>query len=118
MSAREHLRGVPELRKLRGRRPAVIVLMQDPSPYEAVGDELDDLRAELVVERTPGPLSERLGRPSVTVCDRYLDVELAEERPDPEEVVETVRAAEWRCEECTQADVDTWQFFEQGRRGA
>ena len=118
MSAKEHLRNVPELRKLRGRHPAVVVLMDDPSDYEAISDELDDLRAELVVERDPGPLSERLGRPSVTVTDRYLDVELSEERPDPEEVIETVRAAEWRCEECPQADVDSWQFFQQGRREA
>lgn len=114
MGEKGHLRDISELRKLRGRRPAVLVLMDDPSDYEAVRDELAELGAELVVETSPGPLSERLGRPSVTVCDRYLDVELADERPDPAEVVESVRAAEWRCEECPQADVDTWQFVEPG----
>ncbi len=114
MSAKEHLRDIPELRRLRGWRPGVLVLMDDPSDYEAVRDELAELGAELVVESSPGPLSERLGRPSVTVCDRYLDVELVDERPDPADVVESVRAAEWRCEECPQADVDTWQFVEPG----
>ena len=114
MGAKGHLRDIPELRRLRGRRPAVLVLMDDPSDYEAVSDELAELGAELVVESSPGPLSERLERPSVTVCDRYLDVELVDERPDPAEVVESVRSAQWRCEECPQADVDTWQFVEPG----
>lgn len=70
MNAISHLRGVPALRPLRGHNPAVVVCLDDPTAYEARADELAALDAKLIVEREPGDLSARLGRPSVTICDR------------------------------------------------
>ena len=63
-------------RPLRGRHPAVVVCLDDPAPYEARADDSPGSMRELVVERRPGDLSARLGRPSVTVSDRYLEVAL------------------------------------------
>ncbi len=105
----EHLRGIPALRPLRGRNPAVVVCLDDPAPYEQRRDELAALDALLVVEREPGPLSARLGRPSVIVADRFLDVALHGQGPDdvpPEEVLAVVAWLEMRCEECPQSGVD------------
>ena len=102
----QHLRGIAALRPLRGHHPAVVVCLDDPAPYEARADELAGLDARLVVESEPGPLSARLGRPSVTVADRFLEVELHAEHVPPEEVVTIVRWLESRCEECPQSRVD------------
>lgn len=109
MTTITHLRGIPALRALRGHHPAVVVCLDDPSAFEAREDELEDLDARLVVEREPGPLSERLGRPSVTVSDRYLEVALHAEALAAEEAVRTVRLLEIRCEECPQSGVDMHQ---------
>lgn len=106
MTALQHLRGISALRPLRGHHPAVVVCLDDPGPYEARACELSGLDARLVVETEPGPLSARLGRPSVTVCDRFLEVALHAEHVPPEEVVATVRWLEMRCEECPQSGVD------------
>jgi hypothetical protein len=101
-----NLRGIPALRPLRGHHPAVVVCLDDPSAYEERRDELAALDATLVVEPEPGELSARLGRPSVTVCDRYLEVALHAEHVAPDEAVTTVRWLEMRCEECPQSSVD------------
>jgi hypothetical protein len=106
MNQISHLRGIPALRPLRGHHPAVVVCLDDPSAYEARAEELAALDAKLVVEREPGDLSARLGRPSVTVCDRFLEVELHAPDIAPEEAVKTVRWLEIRCEECPQSRVD------------
>jgi hypothetical protein len=106
MRAVEHLRGIPSLRALRGHHPAVVVCLDDPAPYEQRRAELAALDATLVVEREAGDLSARLGRPSVTVCDRYLEVALHAGHVSPDEVVTTVRWLEMRCEECPQSEVD------------
>lgn len=106
MTTIEHLRGIASLRPLRGHHPVVVVCRDDPEPYEQRAAELVQLDARLVVEREPGPLSERLGRPSVTVCDRYLEVALHGEDVSPREVAVTVRWLEIRCEECPQSSVD------------
>jgi hypothetical protein len=105
----EHLRDIPALRPLRGRHPAVVVCGDGGEAWEGFRAQLAALDAELVVERDPGPLSQRLGRPSVTVTDRYLDVALRGEQLDPDEVVKTVRWLEIRCEECPQSGVDMGQ---------
>jgi hypothetical protein len=102
----EHLRGIPALRTLRGHHPAVVVCLDDPAPYEQRREELAGLDAKLVVEREPGALSARLGRPSVTVTDRFLEVALHAPDVSPDEVVTTVRWLEMRCEECPQSAVD------------
>jgi len=104
-----HLRGIAALRPLRGHHPAVVVCLDDPAPFESRRDELSALDAKLVVEREPGELSARLGRPSVTVADRYLEVALHGPGLDPGEVVKSVRWLEIRCEECPQSGVDMGQ---------
>jgi hypothetical protein len=104
-----HLRGIPALRPLRGRHPAVVVCLDDPAPFESRRAELAELEAELIVEREPGELSTRLGRPSVTISDRFLDVALHRPEIAPDEAVETVRWLESRCEECPQSGVDMGQ---------
>jgi hypothetical protein len=105
----EHLRHVVSLRPLRGRRAAVVVCADDPADYEARRDELHALDAELVVERDPGQLSGLLGRPSVTVADRWLDIALHAEHLPPDEAIKEVRWLEMRCLECPQSGVDMKQ---------
>jgi hypothetical protein len=106
MATIEHLRGIAALRPLRGRNPAVVVCLDDSAMYEQRREELALLDAKLVIESEPGPLSARLGRPSVTVCDRYLEVALHAEHVPPDEVISLVRWLEMRCEECPQSGVD------------
>ena len=101
------LRSVAALWHLRQRRHAVIACVDDPSEYEGARAELAALEAELVVEREPGPLSERLGRPSVTVCDRYLEVGFTAERPPVERVLDEIRLYEVSCPECPQGFAET-----------
>ena len=96
------LRGTPVLRSVYGRKHVVIVCDDDPSAFEAAA-ELSAMNAALVVEREPGPLSALLGRPSVTACDRYLDVGLRAEKADVSRIVEALRGFDMRCEECPQA---------------
>lgn len=104
-----HLRGIAALRPLRGHHPAVVVCLDDPAAFESRREELAGLDAKLVVEREPGDLSARLGRPSVTVADRYLEVALHGPDVDPDDVVKNVRWLEIRCEECPQSGVDMGQ---------
>ncbi len=106
MPAIEHLRGISALHPLRGRQPVVVVCLDDPDPYERRREQLRGLDAELIVEREPGRLSAFLGRPSVTVCDRYLGVHLHGEDVAPEEAIKLVTWLEMRCEECPQSGVD------------
>jgi hypothetical protein len=106
MTTIEHLRAIPALRPLRGRRPVIVVCLDDPEAFERHRDELRTLDTELIVEREPGELSACLGRPSVTVCDRYLDVAMHSEHVLPDEAISLVRWLEMRCEECPQASVD------------
>lgn len=101
-----HLRGIRALRALRGHHPAVVVCLDDPSQFEECRDALEALDARLVVEREPGALSARLGRPSVTVCDRYLEVALHGQDVSAGEAVKIVQWLEIRCEECPQSSVD------------
>ena len=102
----EHLRAIPALRSLRGRHPAIVVCLDDVAHFERHREEIRALDAELIVERDPGELSARLGRPSVTVCDRYLDVALHTEQAPPEEAIKLVHWLQIRCEECPQSGVD------------
>ena len=97
------LRGTPVLRSVYGRKHVVIVCDDDPSEFEAASDQFAAVNGKLVVEREPGPLSEVLGRPSVTACDRYLDVGLHAEHAEVARVVDALRGFDMRCEECPQA---------------
>lgn len=97
------LRGTPALRAAYGRKHIVIVCSDDPSAFESAADRIVAMNAKLVVEREPGPLSALLGRPSVTACDRYLDVGLSTQHADVDRVMEALRGFDMRCEECPQA---------------
>ena len=101
------LRAIPALWRLRQRRHAVIACVDDPAPFERVRPQLAGLEAQLVVEREPGPLSERLGRPSVIVCDRYLEVGLSGESLPVERILEEIRLYEVSCPECPQGFAET-----------
>lgn len=103
MVSLKNLRSLPALRRFYGRSPAVVVCQDDPAEMEAIRGEVEALHSDMVVEREPGPLSAALGRPSVTVCDRYLDVSLHAERPSTGAVLAALQRAEFRCEECPQA---------------
>ena len=101
-----HLRGIAALRPLRGHNPVVVVCLDEPAPFEQRRAALAALDATLLVEAEPGPLSARLGRPSVTVCDRFLEVALHSDHATPDEAITIVRWLEMRCEECPQSSVD------------
>ncbi len=61
---------------------------------------LGDLNAELLVERSPGPLSAALGRPSVTVADRFGSVGFSAREAGLADVVAELEAIELACPEC------------------
>ena len=112
-----HLRDVAALRPLRGHHPLVVVCLDDAAAYEERRAELAALDAELLVESEPGPLSARLGRPSVTVCDRFLEVALHADHAEPDAVLAIVRWLEMRCEECPQSSVDMAAGYKHGGWG-
>jgi hypothetical protein len=96
-----NVRSIPALWHLRQLRNAVIVCRDDAWEYEVLRERLADLESELIVERSPGVLSKALGRPSVTVIDRYGTVGLQDEHPSVEQVLTELEAFELFCPECT-----------------
>jgi hypothetical protein len=96
----EDVRSLPALWPLRQRRHAVVVCLDDPDVYEAAGPAVSARRAELVVEREPGPLSAALGRPAVVVADRFGTVGFHGERPPVARVLAELDAFELACPEC------------------
>ena len=94
------VRSLEPLWPLRQRRHVVVACIDDPAPLEAVRREFDALKAELVVEREPGPLSEALGRPSVTVASRFGRVAWSGEEPDVARVLLELETFELACPEC------------------
>ena len=94
------MRGLAPLWHLRQRRHAVIACLDDASSLEELRPELDDLRAELVVEREPGPLSQALGRPSVTVASKYGSIGWRGTAAQRERVLEALETFELACPEC------------------
>ena len=89
-----------ELWPLRQRRHVVVACLEDAGVLEDARAELAELRAELVVERKPGPLSAALGRPSVTVASRFGRVGWCGEGAGLTEVLETLELFELACPEC------------------
>ncbi len=96
----EDVRSLPALWRLRQRRHAVVVCLDDPDEYEAARDDVVARGGELVVERAPGPLSKALGRPSVVVVDRFGTVALREPRPALDRVLAELDGLEHACPEC------------------
>lgn len=96
----ESIRALEPLWPLRQRRNAVIACLDDARELESARAALDELRAELVVEREPGPLSAALGRPSVTVASRYGRIGWRGEAIVLDRVLEALETFELACPEC------------------
>jgi hypothetical protein len=96
----DHVRALEPLWPLRQRRHAVIACLDDPAPLAALGAELSGLRAELVVETEPGPLSDALGRPSVTVASKFGQIGWRAESVRRKQILEALEAFELACPEC------------------
>jgi hypothetical protein len=96
----ENVRGLAPLWHLRQRRHAVIACLDDAAPLEELRRELEDLRAELVVEREPGPLSQALGRPSVTVASKFGRIGWRGDSAQRERILEALETFELACPEC------------------
>ena len=74
--------------------------MDDPGALENARPALDELGADLVVEREPGALSAALGRPSVTVASRFGRIGWRGEAATVERVLEELETFELACPEC------------------
>ncbi len=96
----EHVRALEPLWHLRQRRHAVVACLDDPGELEGARDEIEKLGGELVVERSPGPLSNALGRPSVTVASRFGRVGWQGDSVDVERVLSELLTFELACPEC------------------
>jgi hypothetical protein len=96
----DDVRSLPSLWPLRQRRHAVIVCVDEPAAYEAARDVFAALRAELVVESEPGPLSRALGRPSVTVADRFGSIGFRSAQMGIARIVQELEGFELACPEC------------------
>ena len=94
------IRSIEALWPLRQRRHVVVACLDDAAALEAARTELDELRAELVVERKPGPLSAALGRPSVTVASRFGRVAWSGASLDLPRVLHELETFELACPEC------------------
>jgi hypothetical protein len=100
------LRSVSELWRYRQHQNLLIVCLDDPAEFEAARAELAALDTELITETEPGPLSRLLGRPTVCVCDRFLDVELCADYLSLASVLDELRRIEYLCPECPQAGAE------------
>jgi hypothetical protein len=96
----QNVRDLPLLWPYRQRRHLVVACVDDPRPLEELEGEIERLGAILVVEREAGPLSERLGRPSVTIADRFGTVALTAEAVPRERILSELEAFELACPEC------------------
>ncbi len=96
----QNVRDLPVLWPYRQRRHLVVACMDDARALEALRPQIEGLGAVLLVEREPGPLSERLGRPSITVADRFGTVGLTAEQVPAERILAELEAFELSCPEC------------------
>jgi hypothetical protein len=103
----EHLRDIPELSGLRGRRAVVAVCRDDAARWERHRAALAAEEAELILEALPGPISARAGRPSVVVCDRWQEVISRQPNAAAEEVLAVLHWLGTCCEECPQAVLES-----------
>ncbi|HSK16164.1 MAG TPA: hypothetical protein VK915_08345 [Gaiellaceae bacterium] len=95
-----HVRDLPALWPFRQRRHVVVVCLDDPAGLLAARAEIEARGAALVVEARAGPLSAALGRPSLTVADRFGTVTLCAPAASAAEVLAELDAFELSCPEC------------------
>jgi hypothetical protein len=100
LAGMDDVRSLSVLWPLRQRRHAVIVCLDDPAGYGAARPAFAALNAELLVERDPGPLSAALGRPSVTVADRFGAIGLAAASAPVDSILRELESFELACPEC------------------
>ena len=96
----DNVRGLEPLWPLRQRRNVVVACLDDARELEAARRALDELGAELVVEREEGPLSRALGRPSVTVASRFGRIGYRADSASVERVLAELETFELACPEC------------------
>jgi hypothetical protein len=96
----DNVRALEPLWHLRQRRHAVIACLDDATALDELRPHLDGLRAELVVEARPGPLSAALGRPSVTVASKFGRIGWRGTSPALAPMLEALEAFELACPEC------------------
>jgi hypothetical protein len=72
----------------------------DPRDYAAGRRAFAEMRAELVIEQSPGPLSRVLGRPSITVADRFGSIGFLAARTTLDRVLRELKGFELACPEC------------------
>jgi hypothetical protein len=95
-----HIRDLPALWPLRQRRHVVVACLDDPADLVAARVEIEARGAALVVEAVEGPLSAALGRPSVTVADRFGSVTLGAPGATVVQVLAELDSFELSCPEC------------------
>ncbi len=96
----EDVRSLAPLWPFRQRRHVVIVCRDDAGDYEAARGDFAERNAELVVETSAGPLSRALGRPSVTVADRFGSIGLRAPRASVDRIRRELEGFELACPEC------------------
>lgn len=95
-----HVRDLSTLWPFRQRRHLVVACLDDPAELLAARAEMEARGAALVVEERAGSLSAALGRPSVTVADRFGTIALSDPEASPERVLAELDAFELSCPEC------------------
>jgi hypothetical protein len=96
----DDVRSLASLWPLRQRRHAVIVCADDSGEYVAARPQFAEMRAELVIEDTFGPLSRALGRPSVTVADRFGSIGFRAPYAPVDRILRQLESFELACPEC------------------
>ena len=96
----DDVRSLAPLWRFRQRRHVVIVCVDDPADYVAARRRFADMSAELVIEATFGPLSRALGRPSVTVADRFGSIGFQAARAPEDRILRQLESFELACPEC------------------
>jgi hypothetical protein len=96
----DDVRSLPAFRPHRQRRHVVIVCVDDADEYAAAREDFAAMNAELLLEDGPGPLSRSLGRPSVTVADRFGSIGLRAPRAPVDRILRALEGFELACPEC------------------
>jgi hypothetical protein len=96
----QNIRDLSVLWPYRQRRHLVVACVEDACVLEEARLQIEELGGTLVVEREPGPLSRGLGRPSVTVADRFGTVSATAPEIPVGRILAELEAFELSCPEC------------------